>query len=135
MAGRARSGRGPAGAGASGPDPDDDGVAEGRIRVDKWLCYARFFKTRSLRRRWSRPGSCASTAQRGAKPAQAVGPGDVLTFPQGSRVRVVRLRALAERRGPAAEAQALYDDLDATGPATDTDSDRNAGPGPGQGQD
>jgi ribosome-associated heat shock protein Hsp15 len=39
--------------------------------------------------------------------------GDVLTFPQGGQIRVVRVLALAERRGPATEAQALYCDLDA----------------------
>jgi ribosome-associated heat shock protein Hsp15 len=41
--------------------------------------------------------------------------GDVLTFPQGHQIRVVRVLALAERRGPATEAQALYCDLDAPG--------------------
>ncbi len=48
---------------------------------------------------------------RAAKPAAAVGPGDVLTFAQGNAVRVVRIAGIASRRGPAAEAQALYDDL------------------------
>lgn len=46
-----------------------------------------------------------------SKPAAAVGAGDVLTFPQGNGVRVVRVLGLATRRGPATEAQALYDDL------------------------
>ena len=45
------------------------------------------------------------------KPAQSVQPGDTLTFPQGRQVRVVRIKALATRRGPAPEAQALYADL------------------------
>lgn len=45
------------------------------------------------------------------KRATSVGPGDVLTFPQGRMIRVVRIVALATRRGPAPEAQALYDDL------------------------
>ena len=45
------------------------------------------------------------------KASQAVAPGDVLTFAQGGRVRVVRIEALATRRGPAPEAQALYADL------------------------
>ena len=51
------------------------------------------------------------------KPAQAVGAGDVLTFPQGRRIRVIKVLALGERRGPAPEAQALYEDLS---PADDT---------------
>lgn len=37
--------------------------------------------------------------------------GDVLTFAQGRQVRIVRIEALAKRRGPAAEAQALYTDM------------------------
>lgn len=45
------------------------------------------------------------------KPAQGVGPGAVLTFPQGRVIRVVRIVALGKRRGPAPEAQALYEDL------------------------
>ena len=49
------------------------------------------------------------------KPAQAVGPGDTLTLAQGRGIRVVRITALPARRGPAAEAQACYDDLDARG--------------------
>ena len=54
-------------------------------------------------------------AQRCLKPGHAVGVGDVLTFPQGARIRVVRILVLSERRGPATEAQTLYVDLDAAG--------------------
>ncbi len=54
-------------------------------------------------------------AQRCQKPGHAVAVGDVLTFPQGARIRVVRILALSERRGPATEAQTLYVDLDAAG--------------------
>lgn len=45
------------------------------------------------------------------KPAQSITTGDVLTFPQGRHIRVVRVLTLTTRRGPATEAQALYDDL------------------------
>jgi len=45
------------------------------------------------------------------KPAFAVGVGDVLTFARGEGIRVIRIVALASRRGPATEALALYDDL------------------------
>lgn len=45
------------------------------------------------------------------KPASGVGEGDVLTFVQGERVRVVKIIAPGTRRGPAPEAQALYEDL------------------------
>lgn len=46
-----------------------------------------------------------------SKPASAVGPGDVLTFPQGRTIRVIKVVALATRRGPAPEAQELYEDM------------------------
>lgn len=54
-------------------------------------------------------------AQKVHKPAASVGPGDVLTFPQGREVRVIRIVALGERRGPAPEAQQLYEDLTPVG--------------------
>lgn len=46
-----------------------------------------------------------------SKPATPIGAGDVLTFPQAKQIRIVRLIALAKRRGPASEAQALYEDM------------------------
>jgi ribosome-associated heat shock protein Hsp15 len=49
------------------------------------------------------------------KASAAVGPGDVLTVVQGDRVRVVRVLGLPGRRGPATEAQALYEDLEEKG--------------------
>ena len=45
------------------------------------------------------------------KPAHNVTVGDVLTFPQGNEIRVVKIAALGTRRGPAPEAQMLYDDM------------------------
>jgi ribosome-associated heat shock protein Hsp15 len=51
-------------------------------------------------------------ATRAGKPSASVGPGDVLTFAQGRAIRVIRIVAIGTRRGPAAEAQALYEDLD-----------------------
>ncbi len=86
------------------------------IRLDKWLWQARFFKTRSLAARAVAQGRVRLNAARVDKPAQAVGAGDALTFAQGNRIRVVRVLALGTRRGPAAEAQALYEDLAPPGP-------------------
>lgn len=82
-----------------------------KARLDKWLWQARFFKTRGLSAEVITGGHVRVNSRKVSKAAQAVGPGDVLTFPQGRRVRVVRILALATRRGPATEAQALYDDL------------------------
>lgn len=84
---------------------------EARSRVDKWLWQARFFKTRSLSAAQVSGGHVRLNGRKIMKPAQAVGPGDVLTFAQGRRIRVVRITALARRRGPASEARALYEDL------------------------
>lgn len=50
---------------------------------------------------------------RTVKPHFLIGAGDVLTFAQGQTVRVVRVKALAERRGAAPDARTLYDDLSA----------------------
>lgn len=80
-------------------------------RLDKWLWQARFFKTRTLAARQVSGGHVRVNGTRAGKPAQTVVPGDVLTFVQGRQVRVVRIAALGTRRGPAPEAQALYEDL------------------------
>ena len=81
------------------------------IRLDKWLWHARFFKTRTLAAKIVAGGHVRINSTKTAKPAHKVGAGDVLTFPQGTRIRVVRILANGERRGPAPEAQTLYDDL------------------------
>ncbi|RYH06948.1 RNA-binding S4 domain-containing protein [Tropicimonas sp. IMCC6043] len=90
--------------------PDEDGAAAS-IRVDKWLWHARFFKTRSLAARQVSEGHVRVNSVKISKPARSVAPGDVLTFPQADTIRVVRILALGTRRGPAPEAQALYEDL------------------------
>lgn len=81
------------------------------IRIDKWLWFARFFKTRGTAAKLVAGGHVRVNSEKVAKPAHAVGEGDTLTFPQGNRIRVVRLVSTGLRRGPAPEAQALYEDL------------------------
>lgn len=83
-----------------------------KLRIDKWLWFARFFKTRGLAAEVALSGRIRLNGQRIQKASQSVRAGDVLTFPQAGRVRVVEIRALGTRRGPAAEAQALYLDRD-----------------------
>ena len=83
-----------------------------KLRLDKWLWHARFFKTRGLAARVVETGLVRINGAHALKPAQTIGPGDVLTFPQGRRVRLVRVEAVGWRRGPAAEARSLYTDLD-----------------------
>jgi ribosome-associated heat shock protein Hsp15 len=89
------------------------------LRLDKWLWQARFFKTRGLAAGVVSGGRVRVDGTPVSKPARAVGAGDVLTFPQGKVVRVVRILALGDRRGPAPEARALYEDLtpEPSGPA------------------
>ncbi|WP_146587967.1 RNA-binding S4 domain-containing protein [Puniceibacterium confluentis] len=93
----------------------------GRIRLDKWLWQARFFKTRSLSAKLVAGGSVRVNGQRVAKPATLVGQADVLTFPQADDVRVIRIVGLGDRRGPAPEARALYEDLSPPAPRAATD--------------
>jgi ribosome-associated heat shock protein Hsp15 len=97
------------------------------IRVDKWLWYARFFKTRGLASKLVSAGHLRVNSDRVSKPAFAVGPGDTLTFPQGGRVRVVRLVATGTRRGPAPEAQELYSDLSPPEPEKQAGIPQNPG--------
>lgn len=82
-----------------------------KLRVDKWLWHARFFKTRSLAAKEASAGHVRVNGERITKPAYQIGAGDVLTFPQARMIRVVRVLELGIRRGPASEAQALYDDM------------------------
>lgn len=80
------------------------------IRLDKWLFFARFFKTRSLAAKIVTDGGIRVNGQRVSKPSAGVRVGDTLTFAQGQNVKVVTVRAPGERRGPASEAQMLYED-------------------------
>ncbi|MDP5361774.1 MAG: RNA-binding S4 domain-containing protein [Paracoccaceae bacterium] len=81
------------------------------IRLDKWLWHARFFKSRSIAAGVVTGGKVRVDSQPVSKPARAVGPGNVLTFIQETETRVVRIVACGARRGPAPEAQTLYEDL------------------------
>jgi ribosome-associated heat shock protein Hsp15 len=80
------------------------------LRLDKWLWFARFFKSRTLATRFLDDGHARL---RGAvvKAHARVRTGDVVTFSLHGNVRVVRIVALGTRRGPAPEARALYEDL------------------------
>ncbi len=96
------------------PDPRDSGGTDPvplRMRADKWLYFARFCKTRALAVALIEAGHLRVNGLHSAKPAQPVGPGDVLTFALAERIRVIRIVTLPQRRGPAPEAQATYDDL------------------------
>jgi ribosome-associated heat shock protein Hsp15 len=87
-------------------------MTEAPLRLDKWLWFARFVKTRSLATRLIIEGRMRVNGAPTQKAHYTVKPGDVLTFPLGPHIRVIKVVALGSRRGPAPEAQALYEDLD-----------------------
>lgn len=80
------------------------------LRIDKWLWYARFFKTRSLAAKIVQAGVRVNQT-RISKAHYSLKPGDVITFDKESEVRVIQVEALGERRGPYQEAKMLYTDL------------------------
>ena len=82
-----------------------------KLRVDKWLWHARFFKTRSLAADRVAAGAVRINGTLTTKRAATVTAGDVLTFAQNDDARVIQIDAIGTRRGPAPEAQALYTDL------------------------
>ena len=81
------------------------------MRIDKWLWAARFFKTRSQATEAVDAGHVDLNGDR-AKPAKQVKAGDTLRIRVHHNTFVVRVAALSERRGPAAEAHALYEETD-----------------------
>jgi ribosome-associated heat shock protein Hsp15 len=83
-------------------------------RLDKWLWCARFMKARADCARLVATGLVRLNRQPTDKPHARLRPGDVLTLPLREQVRVIRVLALATRRGPATEARTLYEELDDT---------------------
>lgn len=83
-----------------------------KLRLDKWLWQARFFKSRTLAAELVHGSHLRLNGQRVTKPGATVVSGDTLTFPQGDRIRLIRVLDIGLRRGPATEAQRLYLDLD-----------------------
>ncbi len=82
-----------------------------RVRMDKWLWAARFFKTRALAARACDLGRIASNGQQ-AKPAREVRVGDMLSVQNSGGDFQVEVLVLSEIRGPAAVAQTLYRETD-----------------------
>ena len=82
-----------------------------KFRIDKWLCAARFYKTRSLAADAVECGKVHVNQAR-VKPAKAVVVGDMLNIHIGQKQYVVEILALSNRRGPASAAQKLYRETD-----------------------
>lgn len=81
-------------------------------RLDRWLWYARFLKSRSLASAFVQTGRIRVNGERASRASRLVRPGDILTFPLGPHIRVIKVVAAGLRRGPAPEARQLYEDLD-----------------------
>ncbi len=93
-------------------DGDTGGAGAGPgQRLDRWLWFARFFKSRTLATKLCARHKVRVNRRIVAKASAIVRPGDVLTFPQGRHIRVVRILDSGLRRGPATEARKLYEDL------------------------
>jgi ribosome-associated heat shock protein Hsp15 len=84
-----------------------------RLRIDKWLWAARFFKTRSLAAQAVEGGRVRLGGER-VKPARELKPGDEVTVHIGELEWVVEVRALSARRGPAEAARQLYAEREAS---------------------
>jgi ribosome-associated heat shock protein Hsp15 len=96
-------------------------VTADSIRLDKWLWFARFLKSRTLAAALCADGRMRISGRVVSKPSQTLKIGDVLTFPLGHHVRVIEVKALGKRRGPAEEARTLYDDLSPPQPRAPAD--------------
>jgi ribosome-associated heat shock protein Hsp15 len=90
--------------------PDSDSSSS-KLRVDKWLWAARFFKTRSLSADAVESGKVLVNDVR-AKPAKPIAIGDRLEIRAGKFRYEVEVLALSDKRGGAAEAQKLYRETD-----------------------
>ncbi len=80
------------------------------VRVDKWLWAARFFKSRTQATA-ACDGGHVKVEGTAAKPSRAVRVGETVEVVFGPRTKILRVVALAEKRGPASVAQTLYEDL------------------------
>lgn len=87
-------------------------MRDDRQRLDKWLWFARFAKTRTLAARLVTGGYVRINGQRVENAARGLAVGDVVTVAAAHTTAVVRVAALGVRRGPAPEARLLYTPLE-----------------------
>ena len=85
-----------------------DGKIE-KVRIDKWLWWARFFKTRSLSAKKISNGAVRVNSCRVLKPSAEITLDDVLTLKQGKVVRVIRVVSLGQRRENYEKAKKMYE--------------------------
>lgn len=115
-------------------DPSREAEMEpvGTQRLDKWLWFVRVVKSRTQAAALVTDGKVRINRVRAEKPSHNLKPGDVVTVSAHRQVRVLRMVAAGERRGPPAEAQRLYEELtEARTPAQNGEAGA-AGPGSAQ---
>jgi len=83
---------------------------DGVQRIDKWLWFARFAKTRSAAQTLAKSGRVRINKVRNESASKVLRIGDVLTLTLEHGVQVVKVTAVGARRGPAAEARLLYEE-------------------------
>ena len=83
------------------------------MRVDRYLHCIRLVKSRGLAQALIETGHVRIDGKRVAKPSEAVRVGSTIAFPLHDRVRILKVLALPDRRGPAAEARTCYEELEA----------------------
>ena len=86
---------------------------DGRVRLDKWLWAARFFKTRALAAEAVEGGKVQVNGDR-PKRARALQAGDEVRIRLGPYEHIVVVRTLSGRRGPASQAAGLYEETEAS---------------------
>lgn len=117
----------------SATPPGDEATG---VRLDKWLWAARFFKTRALASEAITGGHVQLEGHR-VKPARTLRVGDHLVIRKGTVEWVIEVRALSGRRGPASEAQQLYEESEASRQGRADEAERRRlmaadGPNPGR---
>ena len=86
-------------------------MGETGLRIDRLLFFLRLAKSRSLAHNWAEAGHVRINGVRILKGSAGVKCGDVLTFPKGDDVLVIKILMLPTRRGPPSEARACYQPL------------------------
>jgi ribosome-associated heat shock protein Hsp15 len=103
----------------------------GRQRIDKWLWFARLAKSRSIAQKLVTGGKVRVNRDKIDASSRLVRPGDVLTVAFERLVRVIRILDPGTRRGPAPEAQRLYEDITPPAPISPASSPlQRGGPRP-----
>jgi len=105
---------------------------DGRQRIDKWLWFARLTKTRTLAQKLALSGRVRINREKVEAVSQLVKPDDVITIAGDRGVRVLKVAAPGTRRGPAPEAQLLYQDLSPPQAPAEADAAVDRPPGTGR---